>query len=470
MFAVMPRLLALIAVTALTGLAMPAIGNAAPARFDVGIQDPLEFPEQDPSGAYATARAEGVRFIRLPLTWHDAARNRPADPANPADPEYDWSRVDARLDSIRAHGMTPLFLVSQAPDWAHGSRLTAPVGAFADFVTAAARRYDGVQRPRVKYWQMWNEPNLRMFLDDPAAHYRAMVNAGYKAVKAAHSDNVVVAGGLAPFSDPENTYGVGPFPYMRSLFRGKVSFDIWSHHPYTSGGPNHKAALEQEASLGDLPRMRRLLLSAYRSGKIRSHGAPAFWVTEFGWDTKPPDPGGVPLAQHARWVAEAMYRMWQSNISTMVWFKLRDDPFNGDWGASFQAGLFLNTTDMYSNEKRKPAADVLRFPFAAVPEGGRVSVWGRTPRSRGGKVTIEMAKGSGWVSIAKVNAGSHGIFRLKLNGRRGARLRARTGGSTSYPFTAVHTTDVPVRPFGGGEGPGLAAAGGGTPLPPPRGG
>jgi hypothetical protein len=65
-------------------------------------------------------------------------------------------------------------------------------------------------------------------------------------------------------------------------------------------------------------------------------------------------------------------------------------------------------------------------------------------------VTIEMAKGSGWVSIAKLNAGSHGIFRLKLNGRRGARLRARTSGSASYPFTAVQTKDVPVRPFGGG--------------------
>jgi hypothetical protein len=196
--------------------------------------------------------------------------------------------------------------------------------------------------------------------------------------------------------------------------------------------------------------MRKLLLSAYRAGKVRSHGAPGFWVTEFGWDTKPPDPGGVPLTRHARWVAEAMYRMWQTGIDTMVWFKLRDDPFNGDWGAGFQGGMFLNTTALYSNEKRKPVADVLRFPFAAVPEGGRVSVWGRTPRSRGGKVTIEMAKGSGWVSIAKVSAGSHGIFRLKLNGRRGARLRARVGSAASYPFTAVGTKDVPVRPFGGG--------------------
>ncbi|HEY0633503.1 MAG TPA: cellulase family glycosylhydrolase [Thermoleophilaceae bacterium] len=447
----MPRLLVLAVATAALALAAPGLAKAAPSRFDIGIQDPLEFPEQDPQGAYSAAKAEGVRFVRLPVTWSNIARERPNDPTNPNDPQYQWSLIDGRLDAIRSRGMVPLLEIYAAPPWAHGSRLTANVGDFASFVTAVARRYDGGARPRVQYFQMWNEPNLKMFLDDSPARYRALVNAGYKAVKAVHSDNIVIAGGLAPFSDPENRYGIGPMPYMRSLLKGKISFDIWSHHPYTSGGPNHKAALEQEASIGDLPRMRKLLLSAYRAGKVGSHGAPGFWVTEFGWDTKPPDPGGVPLAQHARWVAEAMYRMWQSDVSTMFWFKLRDDPFNGDWGAGFQGGMFLNTTALYANEKRKPVADVLRFPFAAVPEGGRVSVWGRTPKSRAGKVTIEMAKGSSWISIAKVGANSHGLFRLKLNGRRGARLRARAAGSpASYPFSAVHTTDMPVRPFGGG--------------------
>jgi Cellulase (glycosyl hydrolase family 5) len=458
----MPRFLALLAAVALAGLARPALGHAAPTRFDVGIQDPVQFPEQDPAGAYRTARSEGVRFVRLPVNWHDVARSRPNDPTNPNDPHYSWEEVDGRLASIRAEGMTPLFLVSQAPEWAHGSRLTAPVSDFGDFVTAAARRYNGVAAPRVRYWQMWNEPNLRMFLDDSAAHYRAMVNAGYKAVKAAHSDNIVIAGGLAPFSDPTNQYGIAPFPYMRSVLcmsegthphptcGAKTSFDIWAHHPYTSGGPNHSAALPQEASLGDLPEMHRLLAAARRAGHVRSRGSPGFWVTEFGWDTKPPDPGGVPVARHARWVAEAMYRMWQADVSMMVWFKLRDDLFNGDWGAGLQGGIYFNTTALYADEQAKPAADVLRFPFVAVPESRRVSVWGRTPRSRGGKVAIDLRQGAGWTRIATIRANGHGLFRVVLDGRRGATLRARVAGAApSRPFQATNTTDVPVRPFGG---------------------
>jgi hypothetical protein len=449
----MRRLLVLLALTAFAAVCGPGLAHAAPTRFDLGFGDPLENPESDVPGAYNAIRAEGARYVRLPVTWSSIARSRPSDPRNPSDPTYHWEVVEGRVNSILSRGLVPILGIYAAPSWAHSSsRLTARTGDFADFAAAVARRYSGNagQAPRVRYFQIWNEPNLRMFLDDSPSHYRAMVNAAYKEIKAVHSDNVVIAGGLAPFSDPQNQYGIGPFPYMRSVLNGKISFDVWSHHPYTSGGPNHQASLEQEASLGDLPRMRKLLIDRYRAGKVRSHGAPRFWVTEFGWDTNPPDPGGVPLAQHARWVAEAMYRMWQSDIDTMVWFKLRDDPMNGDWGASFQGGIFLNTTTRYADEKRKPVAEVLRFPFSAVPEGGRVSVWGRTPRSRGGKVTIEMAKGSGWISIAKVNAGSHGIFRLKLNGRHGARLRARVGSNASYPFTAVHTKDVPVRPFGGG--------------------
>src|SRR3954449_12956146 len=117
----MPRLLAFLVAITLAGLARPAVGEAAPARFDIGIQDPLEFPEQDPSGAYRTARAEGVRFVRLPVTWSNIARNRPNAPANPDDPQYDWSLIDGRLESILSRGMVPIFEVYAAPQWAHGS-------------------------------------------------------------------------------------------------------------------------------------------------------------------------------------------------------------------------------------------------------------------------------------------------------------------------------------------------------------
>ena len=39
-----------------------------------------------------------------------------------------------------------------------------------------------------------------------------------------------------------------------------------------------------------------------------------FVVTEFSWDTKPPDKTAVPMKLHERWVSEALYRMYQVGI------------------------------------------------------------------------------------------------------------------------------------------------------------
>jgi hypothetical protein len=230
----------------------------------------------------------------------------------------------------------------------------------------------------------------------------------------------------------------------------KASFDVWSHHPYTSGGPNHSARLPDDAALGDLPEMRRLLRAAQRAGHIKARGRVGFWVTEFGWDTRGPDPGGVPLTRHARWVAEAMYRMWRSDVSLMVWFQLRDVvPAGDNWGGTFQQGIYFNTTPLYRDERVKPVARVLRFPFVALPEGEGVALWGRTPRMRAGTVAVERRKGAKWVRAVTLHANAHGLFRRRLAGHRGALFRARSGSATSYPFKATRTRDVRVKPFGG---------------------
>ena len=62
--------------------------------------------------------------------------------------------------------------------------------------------------PRVRYWQVWNEPNITLYLKPQlatAARRRRLVPRDGERVrdpvKTVHADNVVVAGGLAPFFD-----------------------------------------------------------------------------------------------------------------------------------------------------------------------------------------------------------------------------------------------------------------------------
>src|SRR5829696_8773829 len=440
----------------LAAVAMPASAWGAD-RLVTGVQDPLDdvFHELDRDSAYQVARGRGIRVVRVQVAWSGIAPERPDAPEDPADPAYDWGWLDDRVAAIHAAGLEPLLTLYSAPDWARlrqpdGSLRLAPrADAFATFAGAAARRYDGafLGLPRVRYWQIWNEPNLPAYFSirDTTVLYRAILNAAYRSIHGAVADNTVVAGGLSPFA----AGGLAPFDFMRELLRARSYFDVWSHHPYTEGGPSHQATLSNNASIGDLAEMHRVLERARRAHRILSRGAPRFWVTEFSWETRPADRLGVPLRVHGRWVAEALYRMWRDGVSLVSWFALRDGPPRGrELGFTLQGGLYFRTTKRYADERAKPAARAFEFPFVAVPERGHVTLWGRTPDSRRHTVTVERRARGSWTRLKRIRTNAHGLFLFRRSGLEGDVLRARVGSARSLPFRAVHTRDRPTLPFG----------------------
>ena len=430
-------------------------GSAEARGLTTGITDPLDsvFAERDGIASYHVAYVAGARVVRVPVTWANVVSRAPAQATDPADPAYDWTYIDDRVDRIVANGLEPILSVTGTPRFARKKQLTPNADDFAAFMTAIARRYDGTVKPRVRFFQLWNEPNLRGFLDERGAarDYREMVVRAYPAIHAVHADNVVVAGGLAPFAGARRRYGVAPLRFMRRLFAEYTPFDVWSHHPYTSGGPAHEAYAKDDASLGDLPEVRAVLARAKRAGRVDST---RMWVTEFSWDTKPPDPYGVPVGEHARWVAEALYRMWRSGVELVVWLQLRDNPSAGyPWGQTFQSGLYYRTTALYSRERAKPALRAFRFPFVALPRHrGGATLWGRTPASTPARVLVQRRTRRGWRALVVLTADAGGIFRGSVRVPRGSALRARLGrGETSRPFAVRRTRDRRVNPFGGDD-------------------
>jgi hypothetical protein len=332
----------------------------------------------------------------------------------------------------------------------------------------------------VRRWQIWNEPNGSGYLNpqyDTALSepvqadsqvlspdvYRPMVNAFASAVHSVHRDNIVIAGGLAPFGKYERwTHTVAPMEFMRRLLcmsrnnrplpgcKDGVRFDAWSHHPYTQGDPTHKASFEDNVSLGDLPRMARLLRAATRAGHIVSRERPQFWVTEFGWDTRPPDPGGLPLKLHARWVSEALYRMWSAGVTLATTFQLRDDS-RPDLSKSREitSGLYFRCDEGLACDRPKPALRAFTFPFVAFRGDKGIRVWGRTPASDPATVTLQRQRRSRWADVATLTADENGIFQRRLRRLPASALRARVGGASSQPFSLKRPPDRAVFPFGG---------------------
>jgi hypothetical protein len=435
--------------------------------------------------SFAHARSAGTTRIRLELSWREIAPSgatKPAgfDAANPFDAHYRWGGFDQLVQRAVANGLEPFIGISDAPGWAErgtGGRAgtnqpdAVELGLFAE---AAARRFSGgfTGLPRVRVWEVWNEPNASFFLFPQRTNgqpvspglYRRMVNEFAAGVKRVSATNLVIAGGLFPFViDRSTAHAIGPLPFMRSFLclskrlrpeRGcseRARFDIWSHHPYTSGGPTHRASNPDNVSIRELPLMRKVLRAGVRSKHI-IHSAPVrFWVTEFSWDTNPPDPKGVPVELHARWVSEALYRMWRAGVSLVTWFQLRDSAAQGRPHSDvFESGLYYLCDGGVGCDQPKISFEAFRFPLVAFRSGRYASVWGRTPGGRPGSVIVDQQRGRRWRAVGAFRAGVDGIFEGRVRRRGGGPLRARLYRENEYsiPFSLVRPADLPVNPFG----------------------
>jgi hypothetical protein len=161
----------------------------------------------------------------------------------------------------------------------------------------------------------------------------------------------------------------------------------------------------------------------------------------------------VPQALHARWVSEALYRMWRSGVSLVTWYLLRDQPRGS---SPFQSGLYFRGAS-FARDRPKLALTAFRFPFVALRRSGRTLVWGRTPDSRAGTVRIEHRAATSriWRRVALLRANRHGIFTatLPIRDRRGSvrATRVTAGASVaaaSLPFSLRVPPNRTFRPFG----------------------
>jgi hypothetical protein len=474
---------ALIAVGLLANLAQPATVTARPLITGisyVGTNDPV---------AFERTRDGGARLVHTWLNWASVAPTQePANwrPSDPADPNYRWEYFDHWVSNAMRAGLEPLLQIHVVPGWAQRcdsaisfsySVCDADPERLGAFTEAAVRRYSGYfgELPRVRFWQGLNEPNLSLFFNPqffrggkPASPrlYRRLINTFSSAVKSVHSSNVVLAAGLGPIARPHST--IGPMRFARELLcmrgrrnpkptrsscEGGVHFDIFDIHPYTTGGPTHKGKVD-DVQLGDLAKLQELIAAADRAGRIKGRfKRTPLWITEFSWDSKPPDPGGVPMRILRRWTAEALYQAWRAGVTRFFWFSLRDSarnpkvPFN----ESLESGLYFRG-DAIEEDRPKPHMYAFRFPFVAYSRKDGFSFWGRTPISRGGLVRIQIRKGGNWRTATVARADRHGIFEGEVEGFYGRKkrgwVRARYRKEIAVPFSLKPVRDFWQPPFG----------------------
>jgi Glycosyl hydrolases family 39 len=251
---------AAIAVAAGAALAVPStgMGGVAAVQDDVLTTASIaEIPQR-----LQLVRNTQVKVARFDILWSFVASGpQPANPADPNDPAYDWTRVDQVLIGLDRANITPIVSTYSTPNFAVDGRNTkfpsqynpnAPIPqAYGLFMKAVATRYSGLftaniggvqtKLPRVRHFEIWNEANLKNFFrfnnSSNLGKYKRLVKQAYTNIKAAQPNAIVIAGVGGPRSSGGNG-NISAKEWMNKLVSDKsVKFDAYSQHIYPSQAP-----------------------------------------------------------------------------------------------------------------------------------------------------------------------------------------------------------------------------------------
>jgi hypothetical protein len=317
--------------------------------------------------------------------------------------------------------------------------------------------------------------------------YRVLLNASYNAIKAVNPGMLVVTGGTSPYGDPpggpyppggarvrpvqwwENFLCVHPVTVRVSVKKlkkalskakktgnqakirklkkklkkakkttteilvrtdgcaGPALFDVLAHQAIdnTGGGPLKSGPDPDDASTPDLGRVVGVLRAAESVGTLP--GTHPVWVTEFWWDSNPPNPVGDPPDVQAAWIEQSLYLFWKAGASAAINFAIRDSTLYPVTRNGYQSGLY------FLDGSPKPALTAFRFPFVTERINGEtLRAWGKAPE--GGTLSIQRQQGADWVTIKELQVSKGAVFDTELRSSGpfpAAALRATVGASQS---------------------------------------
>lgn len=192
----------------------------------------------------ALAQAAGVKWERLEF--------KPSV-LSAVKGEYDFSYYDTLYGIAVRHGLSCMGLFSHY--WPAGARPFTQEGydAWIEAFRRTAEHFKG----RIRFWEIWNEPNIGYWKKGARADYTALLNGAGRVLKDIDPDARIVAFSTASVD----------FPYINSRIAEGATFDAISVHPYRFADPEEHRLLGQLSALTSL-----------------AHGAPSF-LTEVGWPT-----------------------------------------------------------------------------------------------------------------------------------------------------------------------------------------
>lgn len=468
------RLLACTLLLAAAAFAVPQPAQASKGQLSL-IQDDRElFGElgEDPAAAMTEIRQLGVDVLRTNIAYYriykESGQRRAPAGFNPRDhnsPQYNWAAIDRLINLANQNGLRVLATVtgpgphftSSTPGKCRGvpCTLRPKAGAFGAFVEAVAKRYRG----RIDFYSLYNEPNLSKWLTPQSKRgrvrsegivYRNLWKAGYRSI--ARFDrarrNRVLFGEVAAIGDPLPLLqtalcldGRNRPLQGRDRRRAKcggfkrLNIGGMAVHPYNQGGfgsrgPQTKTPSRTALPIAYMPRLHRLTDAAVKRKRARRNVRNVY-ITEYGYQTRPPDPNGVSPRNQARFINESdRLTFGDRRVKSVAQYQVVDVKEAREYnsGLRFVRG---------QGADRKPAYNAYRTPLVVTRRNSNlVEVYGQVRPGSGRKaVQIQILRNGDWVRVKSARTNSRGFLRTNVRRRGASRQNWRI--VTADPFTGA---------------------------------
>lgn len=275
--------------------------------------------------AVQMAAAAGYHWLRQEFPWEDIEIHGKGDFEDRRHEPYRsaWEKYDQIVDTAETNGMELIVRLSNPPGWTRAQGegennvdTFAPpddVQDFADFVSAVVSRYRG----RIKYYQIWNEPNI--YPEWGSAHidpeaYVALLKVGAEAARAADPQVVIIAGALASTinlqpADPPPGNSLNDMLFLQRMYDAGAApyFDIMAMQGYgLYSGPTDDRMHPRVINFSRHKFIRDLMV---KNGDAQK----PIWIAEMNWNAAPdgvePRYGRVSPEQQARYLPLAYQRV-----------------------------------------------------------------------------------------------------------------------------------------------------------------
>ncbi len=257
----------------------------------------------------------GIKWGRQDFTWRRIEKEKG---------QYQFQDYDRLVDLCHKYGLLLFGNLAYAPSF-HDLRTPEGVEAYCNFVRQTVKHFSG----RVKFWQIWNEPNGGFWKGTPAEYARLLAAAG-KAIHEANPDAKVLGLNMA-FCDvlwaekilnlvPYDCFDIVCFHPYRPPSAPEERFDWWELDQYVKSWHRHDLKPDYP-----LVRMTFLEQTDELIKVMKKFGSPKpIWITEICWNSHIHPYGTLETRQADLVVRFHVLAIASRKIQKVFWWTLRD--------------------------------------------------------------------------------------------------------------------------------------------------